>query len=938
MMPLMDGSQLIRALKENTLTATIPVILLSARAGEDSKLLGFDAGADDYLVKPFVANELIARVRGQLKISATRRRVEQQLIHLFENAPVAIAVFRGPEYIIESANHVMLEVWDKTAEQVLFKPMFEAIPEVAGQGFEAILGRVYGLGERFVSYESPVRLSKNNLPVLRYFNIVFEAVRNEEEIITGILVVATDVTEQVIARRQIEESEARMREVFMQSPFSVIIFRDKELRIDLANAAALEMLGKTWEELAYRPVAEVYPDLEAAGRFLPHREVLATGQRKQFSEHPLSITRNGKPYFGWYNTSYEPLRNPKNEVNGIIAIGINVSEQVEARKKVQESEQRYYNFLMGSPFAVAIFKGPDMIIHLANDAIKSMWGKGPNVEGRSLFELLPELNDQEFSQQLKDVYVKGIPLEGQGVLAHLKRNGKMEEAYFNYVYQPLREADGTIYGVADIAQEVTTQTIANKKVAASEANMRNLFMQAPVAVCVFRGPEYVVELANERMLEIWGKEKDQVFLKPIFEGLPEAAGQGLEELLDGVFRNGERFVANELPVNLPRTNGIARVFVNFVYEPLIEADGSISGIMAVAHDVTEQVEARRKIEESEQSYRVLSDQLEKKVQERTLELAEINDAFEHAEAISGMGNYKVEFDSRLVTWSKNLYDLYDLKPETFTPTIENILAFTHPEDRLLLEEATRLAYETQTPQPVTYRIITATGRVKYLYGSGKIITDNSGKKVMLGTSQDVTADVEKEQKLIEANEQLQQKNQEIALSKYNKRFLTEFSERFSAYQIHTEFFNSLVQYIADLTHLDYVLVGRLEEMEPEAFCIHTIAITAFGQLVDNITYPLPDGPCEQVVLGNIYAHPEQCQIIFPKNQTVMDFNVEGYIGYPLFDMNGQAKGLIAVMHQSKIEDVETVSSILKIVAKRAEIELERIHHEQGVTRKQSKTC
>jgi two-component system, chemotaxis family, CheB/CheR fusion protein len=180
--------------------------------------------------------------------------------------------------------------------------------------------------------------------------------------------------------------------------------------------------------------------------------------------------------------------------------------------------------------------------------------------------------------------------------------------------------------------------------------------------------------------------------------------------------------------------------------------------------------------------------------------------------------------------------------------------------------------------------------------------------------------------LHDANESLQKKNQEIALSKYNKHFLTEFSEKFSAYKLPNEFFNSLVQFIADTTRLNYVFVGKLVQNEKDGYLIETIAITAFGKLAENIIYPLPDGPCEQVIRGMLYSYPKQCREKFPKNKTIKQFKVEGYLGYPLYDEQGSAVGLIAVMHEKEIEDSETVSSVLKIVARRAEIELERIKH------------
>lgn len=73
MMPELDGFGLLRELRENAATNTIPVILLSARAGEDARIEGLEAGADDYMVKPFTARELLARVSAHLSLSRLRR-------------------------------------------------------------------------------------------------------------------------------------------------------------------------------------------------------------------------------------------------------------------------------------------------------------------------------------------------------------------------------------------------------------------------------------------------------------------------------------------------------------------------------------------------------------------------------------------------------------------------------------------------------------------------------------------------------------------------------------------------------------------------------------------------------------------------------------------------------------------------------------------------
>jgi PAS domain S-box-containing protein len=77
MMPRMDGFELLAALQSDPATMGVPVVMLSARAGEEGTLQGLDAGADDYLVKPFTARELMARVRSNLELDRARRTRRQ---------------------------------------------------------------------------------------------------------------------------------------------------------------------------------------------------------------------------------------------------------------------------------------------------------------------------------------------------------------------------------------------------------------------------------------------------------------------------------------------------------------------------------------------------------------------------------------------------------------------------------------------------------------------------------------------------------------------------------------------------------------------------------------------------------------------------------------------------------------------------------------------
>jgi PAS domain S-box-containing protein len=98
MMPGLDGFALLRALRADLRTATIPVILLSARAGEESRVEGMEAGADDYLIKPFSARELLARVESHIKMARFRHEAAAAIRESERRLSTLIASLPGMAY------------------------------------------------------------------------------------------------------------------------------------------------------------------------------------------------------------------------------------------------------------------------------------------------------------------------------------------------------------------------------------------------------------------------------------------------------------------------------------------------------------------------------------------------------------------------------------------------------------------------------------------------------------------------------------------------------------------------------------------------------------------------------------------------------------------------------------------------------------------------
>lgn len=148
---------------------------------------------------------------------------------------------------------------------------------------------------------------------------------------------------------------------------------------------------------------------------------------------------------------------------------------------------------------------------------------------------------------------------------------------------------------AQIATSITSVQ-AREELARQQAYLQEIFHQAPVGIAIVRGPQYVIDLANPGVCQIWGREPQEVLGKPVVDALPEIADQGIIQLLDSVVNTGQPFVANELPLQLERNGEMETVYLNFLYHPLRDAQGFISGVIAVAIDISEQVKAKHELE------------------------------------------------------------------------------------------------------------------------------------------------------------------------------------------------------------------------------------------------------------------------------------------------------------------------------------------------------
>jgi PAS domain S-box-containing protein len=250
-----------------------------------------------------------------------------------------------------------------------------------------------------------------------------------------------------------------------------------------------------------------------------------------------------------------------------------VTQQVIARKKVEQSEQRFRNLVEEAIVSTAILTGPDMVLELANEAMLNIWGRNRSVIGKPLLEIMPELKGQPFPKILAEVYDAGKEFVAEGALVQLEKNGKLEDVYMDFSYKPLKEEDNNITGILVMATDVTERVLTNRRLQQSEENLRNTILKAPVAMAIFKGEKFVTEIANEKMLELWGKKAEEVLDKPTFEAMPEVKEQGFDTILKEVYTTGRSYADQGIPLKLMREGKMDVVFLNFVFEAYRGPDG-----------------------------------------------------------------------------------------------------------------------------------------------------------------------------------------------------------------------------------------------------------------------------------------------------------------------------------------------------------------------------
>ena len=599
---------------------------------------------------------------------------------------------KHPQALGISSAVTFAEIWDTVG------PMFERVMQ----------------GESFREKDFMVPLNRNGFPEECYFDFAYSPIRLEDGKPGGILVTVLETTGKNKAEEELKDARERMQYATNAAdlgtwefdPQNRTFFCDKILKdwfgLPDAERYPLELaIGKILEKDRQPFMEAIEQSLQYSSGAIDHQLSMMDAQSNQ-----LKIFRlKGKAFFNEEKVPYKAY--------GILQ---DITNEAVARRRAEESTTTFMNMVMQAPFSIAVLTGPDYLVELVNDEALELWHrKREEVMGRPILQAMPELLEQGIKELLDDVYNSGKSFSATERSIQILTEDGLQEVFVNFNFQALLNEEGETEAILAVGMNVTDFVKARVEVEESEERLRSVVENAPFPIGVYLGKEMRIQMANQSMLDTWGKGND-VIGKLYADVLPELSNQHVYEQLANVYNTGIPFHARNQQIDLLVDNKLQTFYFNYSFIPLFNLSGEVYGIMDTATDVTELINAIQKTEKSEEQLRI---------------------------AVTGgeLGTFDYYPFEEKLTWSAKTKEFFGLSPDAEV-NYETYLKAIHKEDTPGSVALTQGSFpmDENGLYELTYRVIgIEDGKLRWLRSKGKATYNEEGVAVRYtGVVQDIT--------------------------------------------------------------------------------------------------------------------------------------------------------------------------------------------------------
>ncbi len=483
---------------------------------------------------------------------------------------------KHPHALGNSAKETFSEIWH------IIEPMFNGVLEGKPVGFPDFM----------------LPLNRNGFKEECYFDFSYSPIRQENGEVGGILVTVIETTNKKKAETALRESEIKFRTLADNIPnFAWMAGAD----------GAIYWYNKKW----YDYTGTSHEDMKGWG----WQSVHDPNELPCVLEKWNASIKNGKPFemvfpirgadgiYRSFLTRVLPVKNEDGEIYQWFGSNTDITEQKKSEAALIESEHRFRNMAEGSDILIAVGDETGNGTYFNKTW---QWFTNRPMEDLLQFgwaDLIHEDDRQTFLNIYLSAFADKKPFEGEFRVF----NKDKEYRWVIAKGTPRYNADETFAGYVSSCVDVTELKKMQNALKTSEQRFKNLIRQSPIPTVILRGAEHKIEMANIIVEKNWGYGEVDFSNKTIEDLFPVLRQRKHDELLDEIYKTGKPFKEYESEVYFKEGDGFVTCYFDFEYAPLFENDGTVSGIIATINDVTAHVEARRKIEKSEQKFRLLAD-------------------------------------------------------------------------------------------------------------------------------------------------------------------------------------------------------------------------------------------------------------------------------------------------------------------------------------------
>jgi PAS domain S-box-containing protein len=517
-----------------------------------------------------------------------------------QQAPIAMCILRGKDFIVEVANELMLEIWNKEAHEVLNKPHFEGVSEAKDQGIEPILENVYATGEKFSTNERPIDLLRNGKIETTYIDFVIEALREPNGSISGIIGTATDVTNQVIIRHKLEESEQKVLKMVENVPFPIAVYVGKDMVVEIANEAIINIWGKG-KDVIGKKFTDVLPELNNQLVFEQIREVLATGKEFHTKNTALDLFVDGKLQTFYFNYSFTPLYDLSGKIYGVMNTGVDLTDLNLAQKKIERNEERLNVVIEASQLGTWELNMKTKAVNYSQRYLEIIGGYKDRIEltheqlKKHIHPDDMEIRNKAFEEALTTGYLhyQGRTTWKDKSIHWMEGRGKV---FYDVHDQPIKLI-GTI-------RDITKEKVHQQEIEESEKRFRQLTDNAPVLIWM-AGPDKLCYYFNTGWLNYTGRTIEQESGNGWAESVhPDDLPRCLK-VYHTAFDKREEFY---MEYRLKRHDGEYR-WISDKGVPRFSTTGEFEGYIGACMDIDNEITNKQLLVENEQKFRLLADSM-----------------------------------------------------------------------------------------------------------------------------------------------------------------------------------------------------------------------------------------------------------------------------------------------------------------------------------------